>query len=41
MDDSKSEGAFVTSIIDCAAWLIDSGTSSHMTQNKEYFASYT
>ncbi len=41
VDDSKSEGAFVTSIIDCAAWLIDSGTSSHMTPNKEYFASYT
>ena len=40
LDNSRGEGAFVTTTFTGGAWLVDSGASSHMTPNKEYFASY-
>ena len=40
LDDSRGEGAFVTTTFTGGAWLVDSRASSHMTPNKEYFASY-
>ena len=40
LDISSGEGAFATPSFSESAWLVDSGASSHMTPNREYFASY-
>ena len=39
-DSRRSGGAFTTPTFTGGAWLVDSRASSHMTPNKEYFASY-
>ena len=40
LDVSRGEGAFIIPTCSGSAWLVDSGASSHMTPNKEYFTSY-
>ena len=40
LDDRKGEAAFITPARTGGAWIVDSGASSHMTPNREYFASY-